>query len=69
MAIKTQGKIAAMILVGVCLLALFYPATIPPKGDSPINSGDVAWMLTSTALVLFMTPGLSSLFLRRLGGS
>ena len=24
-----------------------------------INSGDVAWMLTSSALVLFMTPGLA----------
>lgn len=59
MAIKTQGKIAAMILLGVCLLAMFYPATTPAKGDIPINSGDVAWLLTSTALVLFMTPGLS----------
>src|SRR5262245_28409148 len=29
-----------------------------PKGG-PINSGDVAWMLTATALVLLMTPGLS----------
>src|SRR6476620_1826020 len=29
-----------------------------PAGD-PINSGDVAWMLTASALVLLMTPGLS----------
>jgi Amt family ammonium transporter len=33
------------------------PATPPP---SPINTGDTAWMLTSTALVLMMTiPGLA----------
>ncbi|MEA2555148.1 MAG: ammonium transporter, Amt family, partial [Actinomycetota bacterium] len=24
-----------------------------------INAGDTAWVLTSTALVLFMTPGLA----------
>ena len=29
-----------------------------PAGDA-INSGDVAWMLTASALVLLMTPGLS----------
>jgi len=33
------------------------PAAPPP---SPINTGDTAWMLTSTALVLMMTiPGLA----------
>lgn len=31
--------------------------TVKPGG--PINPGDVAWMLTATALVLLMTPGLS----------
>src|SRR6202042_3816244 len=29
-----------------------------PSGG-PVNSGDVAWMLTASALVLLMTPGLS----------
>ena len=29
-----------------------------PKGGE-INSGDVAWMLTASGLVLLMTPGLS----------
>lgn len=37
-------------------LALAGPAAAPP----PIDSGDTAWMLTATALVLFMTvPGLA----------
>ena len=43
------------------------PAAAPPAPDTPqliaadkINSGDTAWMLTSTALVLLMTiPGLA----------
>lgn len=30
-----------------------------PDDPAPIDSGDVAWMLTSTALVLLMTPGLA----------
>src|SRR5436305_6790326 len=34
------------------------PAEQPITGG-PINSGDVAWMLTATGLVLLMTPGLS----------
>ena len=35
---------------------------VPPafaEGSGSIDSGDTAWMLTSTALVLFMTPGLA----------
>jgi Amt family ammonium transporter len=35
------------------------PVSPYPKGASLINSGDNAWMLASTALVLFMTPGLA----------
>ncbi|WP_445924289.1 hypothetical protein [Leptodesmis sp.] len=37
-------------------------AQTPAGGKSPydaINTGDTAWMLISTALVLFMTPGLA----------
>ena len=36
----------------------FLPKVTVPTGDA-INSGDVAWMLTASALVLLMTPGLS----------
>src|SRR5688572_22228349 len=36
------------------------PATLSAADASAINSGDTAWMLTSTALVLFMMiPGLA----------
>jgi ammonium transporter, Amt family len=37
---------------------LMVPAEPSVKGG-PIDSGDVAWMLTATGLVLLMTPGLS----------
>src|SRR5688500_5632552 len=31
----------------------------PPPPASPFNAGDTAWLLTSAALVLLMTPGLA----------
>ena len=34
-------------------------ATPPAPPPSPINTGDTAWMLTSTALVMIMLPGLA----------
>ena len=44
-----------------CLAALMFLATTGAYADTPtLNSGDTAWMLTATALVLFMTiPGLA----------
>jgi ammonium transporter, Amt family len=60
MLMKRATAIPFVILVVLALVALFVkgaPREIPP-GD-PINSGDVAWMLTASALVLLMTPGLS----------
>jgi hypothetical protein len=35
------------------------PDQWPAYNCNAINSGDTAWMLASTALVLFMTPGLA----------
>src|SRR6266508_3140594 len=46
--------IATVSLAG----ALYRPASQAVTGG-PLNSGDVAWMLTATGLVLLMTPGLS----------
>ncbi len=49
-----------LALVTLCVLALVVkgPASVTPVGG-PIDSGDVAWMLTAAGLVLLMTPGLS----------
>ena len=41
-------------------LATFFPSSVMAEETAVLNSGDTAWMLTATALVLFMTiPGLS----------
>ncbi len=58
---KRSTPVPFVILVLVAAVALLAPtfskAVVPAGG--PINSGDVAWMLTASALVLLMTPGLS----------
>lgn len=51
---------ATLVFISMLALALFYPETNSlPASQAPINGADTAWMLTATALVLFMTPGLS----------
>lgn len=35
------------------------PAAAPAVPEAKLDAGDTAWMLTATALVLFMTPGLA----------
>jgi Amt family ammonium transporter len=48
------------VLVIVLILALIFPSvnTVNIPGNK-IDTGDTAWLLTSTALVLLMTPGLA----------
>ena len=49
-----------LFLVIVVILALIFPSVeVVNVKNSQINSGDTAWMLTATALVLIMTPGLA----------
>ena len=48
------------LLGGALLLPILFPALAQGQGLSSINTGDTAWILTSSALVLFMTiPGLA----------
>jgi Amt family ammonium transporter len=47
------------LLLGVSILALFMPGVPGVIVTEGINSGDVAWMLAASALVLLMTPGLA----------
>ena len=64
---KRVVPIPFVLLLVLALAALFVPAQKPPEvteaettaAKALINSGDVAWMLTASALVLLMTPGLS----------
>jgi Amt family ammonium transporter len=56
---KKLSIIPFVVLVIISILALIFdgkPTTIVTEG---LNSGDIAWMLVSAALVLLMTPGLA----------
>ncbi|MEI8052799.1 MAG: ammonium transporter [Bacteroidota bacterium] len=56
---KKFGLITFSIIILIALISVVFPF-LPGKIDSrTINSADTAWMLTSTALVLIMTPGLA----------
>src|SRR4051812_12626390 len=60
MPMKRAAPTPFVLLVVLALAALFLkpvPQKVP-TGEA-INSGDVAWMMTASALVLLMTPGLS----------
>ncbi len=54
-----RSVIFLVLLVAISVLALFMPAVPTTINTEGLNSGDIAWMLTATALVLLMTPGLA----------
>jgi ammonium transporter, Amt family len=54
-----QSIFLLVLLVAVSILAVFMPSVPGQIITEGINSGDVAWMLAATALVLLMTPGLA----------
>ena len=45
--------------IGTALLAILPGTVAAADGTTEINSGDTAWMLASTALVMIMLPGLA----------
>ncbi len=51
----TPGRVQSLLFMTFCL-----PVSLLAQDESVLSAGDTAWMLTATALVLFMTiPGLS----------
>jgi len=55
---KKKWFLILLSLLSIAILGIFIPSS--PLGEiKNVNPGDLAWMLTSTALVLLMTPGLS----------
>ena len=48
-----------LLLVAIAIASLVFPSIIKNGNGAGINAADTAWMLTSTALVLLMTPGLA----------
>lgn len=56
---KTKYLLPFIALAIVCSLGLFYNPQLANVTTANLNSADIAWMLTASALVLLMTPGLS----------
>ena len=56
---QKSNYIPLLLLLALALLATFLPALPATIVTEGINSGDTAWMLCATALVLLMTPGLA----------
>jgi len=55
----TNKIIILLILIGLCGLSLLSSESGAILKGGPINPADTSWMLTASALVLLMTPGLS----------
>jgi Amt family ammonium transporter len=55
---RAMTPFLVLVVLAVISVVVFPGARPLPAGDA-LNSGDVAWMLTASALVLLMTPGLS----------
>jgi ammonium transporter, Amt family len=56
---KKSWQISLVLMLILSLIGVFISGKNPFELDPKVVPGDVAWMLTSTALVLFMTPGLA----------
>src|SRR5262249_19554319 len=56
---KPEWIVCLGLLIAAAAAGLFVGQGSLPPDAKPIVPGDVAWMLTATALVLLMTPGLS----------
>src|SRR4051795_8874965 len=57
--IREFSALPFLLIAGVSLAGAFFRPAPQDATGGPANSGDVAWMLTATGLVLLMTPGLS----------
>src|SRR4051794_29896167 len=58
--VKSRWAMPIMCLLAVSVIGALLPESpLNPSQAKPSVPGDVAWMLTATALVLLMTPGLS----------
>src|SRR5215471_2901855 len=57
--IREFSALPFLLMATVSLLGAFYRPAPQVLIGGAVNSGDVAWMLTATGLVLLMTPGLS----------
>ena len=54
-----KNTVPLVLLFALCVLAFFTVEAKSQNVGGPVLAGDTAWMIAATALVLFMTPGLS----------
>ncbi|WP_153799890.1 ammonium transporter [Foetidibacter luteolus] len=65
---KTSTSPIPFILMAIfALIGIFTPLVTDFDGSQVYNTGDIAWLLVSTALVLLMTPGLSFFYAGMVG--
>ena len=57
--IREFSALPFLLLAAASIAGGFFRTAPQSVVGGPMNSGDVAWMLTATGLVLLMTPGLS----------
>jgi ammonium transporter, Amt family len=57
--VNMKWAVPLLLLVAFALGALFVPEQPSKLAGGAVDSGDTAWLLTATCLVLLMTPGLS----------
>ena len=56
---KTDGEVAMKRGAKIAVLLMLLAPQAAKAADAPINKADTVWMLLSSALVLFMVPGLA----------
>ena len=56
--ITFKSALPFLVLIAIATAAVFIP-TLPNFDNGKYNTSDMAWMLTATALVFLMTPGLA----------
>src|SRR5688572_5368619 len=54
-----KQRLVVALLVGCGALGLMWEPAAQARVGGPLDAADTAWLLTATALVLLMTPGLS----------
>lgn len=56
---KAFSKLPILLLLLLVVVTVVMPSAPQPNQLAEVNAADTAWMLTATALVLIMTPGLA----------
>jgi ammonium transporter, Amt family len=59
---RMAGAAGLLVVLGLAVVAALQGTAAVPPDQPPVDTGATAWMLTSTALVLLMVPGLAMFY-------